>query len=296
MFNPNLKHRTILFFKQIERAYIVSKNNKAVREAFLYGVETPPFTRANTFTQKHFLFPTILITSLTFISLMVFFKPTSFSKQVPNNVGIENKIQKRLVNLQPAPKVDISIKKETPKKIVEFEPVMPKTEISRKTFMKKAAGHILILNKFTKKLFVTKETENGYSVVKEFPVSLGKMPGDKKLQGDNKTPEGIYTLIDLRTDEELPDKYGPFAAVLNYPNKEDLKQGKTGTGIWIHGTGNNTLTPDTQGCIELNDNNLIQLFSYIGKGVKIIILPEKIDISPKRKIIQEDLMKLAAIS
>ena len=50
----------------------------------------------------------------------------------------------------------------------------------------------------------------------------------------------------------MPDKYGPYAAVLNYPNKKDLEAGKTGSGIWIHGTGTNQLTPDTQSPSHIN--------------------------------------------
>jgi len=94
----------------------------------------------------------------------------------------------------------------------------------------------------------------------------------------------------------LPEKYGPYAAVLNYPNKKDLEAGKTGSGIWIHGTGTNQLTPDTQGCVELSDQHLIQLFSFISKGTKIIIVPENVDITPKTDIVRKNLISRAVAS
>lgn len=290
MFLLNIKYRTGLIFQQLKYGYIAQKNNKAIEEAFACDIQNSPSTSAIIFKQNPFLVPTVLVGSLTLLALVVLLQPISFSKQAPQKISIEKKIQKKLVKQQPLPNPSIDLEK------VRISPVMQKPTISRETFINKPPLYTLILNKHTKKLFVTKEIENNYSLIREFPVSLGKVPGKKERKGDQKTPEGVYSLIDLKLDEELPDKYGPFAAVLNYPNENDLKQGKTGDGIWIHGTGKDQLTPDTQGCIELSDKHLIQLYSYIRKGAKIIIASEKINITPVRKIIQGDLVKLATIS
>lgn len=290
MLTVNFKHRAGLFFQQLKYGYIAQRNNRAVEEAFICNLQTSPSTSTFSFTQNRFLFPTIFVSSLTLLSLVFLLRPVSFSKQAPQKNFIEKKIQQKLVQRQPLPKPDIDIEK------VIINPVLQKPIISRETFINQPPLYTLILNKHTKKLFVTKEIENNYSLIREFPVSFGKVPGNKERKGDQKTPEGIYSLVDLKLDEELPEKYGPFAAVLNYPNKADLKKGKTGDGIWIHGTGKDQLTPDTQGCIELSDKHLLQLYSYIGKGVKIIIASEKINITPVRKMIRGDLVKLATIS
>lgn len=282
MYKSAINYQIGLFFKQIEYRYITFKNNRAVERAFVYNSQITPFSRTVAFTKDHSLLMALFATGLISMSLMVLLKPISFTKPVSLRLEIDREIEKKLVNIPPPHFLE---KKE-----------VTTTLISQANFLNKTPNFTLLINKHTKKLLVTEEKENGYLVIEEFPVSLGINPGDKNFEGDMKTPEGTYSLIDLKMDDELPDQYGPYAAVLNYPNKEDLKHGKTGSGIWIHGTGKNQLTPDTQGCVELSDKNLIKLYSYISKGTKIIITPENIDITPKKSIVKKNLISLAAAS
>ena len=328
MIKLNFKHHIGLYLNQIKYEYIVFKNNQAVGEAFTGGFRVAPFAFGLVFIQKHFVFPILFITCLTLISLMNFWKPLSFAKIAPQkfifekndqkefasaqSFSVEKSDQKELVSAKRAP-----VAKNNPEELViarlpdnnlgdlpkkefrkseTFEPVTPNPVISREDFLDRPSAYTLVVSKRTKKLFVTEEIEKGYLVIKEYPVSLGKIPGNKEKKGDKKTPEGVYSLIDLKTRDELPSKYGPYAAILNYPNNKDLNQGKTGTGIWIHGTGKGQLTPDTQGCIELSDTHLTELYAYIGKGAKVIIMPKRIDIAPKSQIIQPSLIKLATLS
>tara|TARA_B100000315_G_scaffold260158_1_gene319599 strand:- start:460 stop:1350 length:891 start_codon:yes stop_codon:yes gene_type:complete len=294
----SINHRISLIAKQIEYRYIAYKNNQAVEKAFVYGFKTPPFEKAFAFTRDHSLPLALFVTGFVGISLFILSQPIGFSKPMPQNLEIDAKIRERLENIQPSvPNIDRLEKLETVKpQQVKITPFVKSPVISRKAFLEKSSPYTILVNKRTKKLFVTEEKNNGYSVVEEFPISIGLVPGDKKLEGDEKTLEGAYTLIDFKTDGELPVKYGPYAAVLNYPNKKDIEEGKTGSGIWIHGTGTNQLTPDTQGCVELSDEHLIQLFSFISKGTKIIIVPGNIDITPKTNIVQKNLISLATAS
>lgn len=278
----SINHRISLIAKQIEYRYITYRNNQAVEKAFVYGFQDPPLERALTFTRDHSLTLTLFATGFVGIYIFILSQPSSFSIPVPQTTvpGLE-----RLEKL----------KKAEPRQI-KITPFATSPVISREAFLEKTIQYTLLVNKRTKKLFVAEEIGDAYSIVEEFPISIGIVPGDKKFEGDEKTPEGAYTLIDLKIDEELPDKYGPYAAVLNYPNKKDIEEGKTGSGIWIHGTGTNQLTPDTQGCVELSDKHLIQLFSFISKGTKIIIVPDNIDITPKTNIVQKNLISLATAS
>ena len=294
----SINHRISLIAKRIEYRYIAYRNNQAVEKAFVYGFQAPPLERALAFTRDHSLPVVLFVTGFVGISIFILSQPIGFSKRMPQNLEIDRKIRERLENIQPSiPNIERleKLEKAEPRQI-QITPFVTSPVISRKAFLEKSSPYIILVNKHTKKLFVTEEKNNGYSVIEEFPISIGIVPGDKKLEGDEKTPEGAYTLIDLKTDEELPDKYGPYAVVLNYPNRKDIAQGKTGSGIWIHGTGTNQLTPDTQGCVELSDEHLIQLFSFIGKGTKIIIVPDNIDITPQTNIVQKNLISLAAAS
>ena len=88
-------------------------------------------------------------------------------------------------------------------------------------------------------------------------VFVGKAKGDKKVEGDLKTPIGAYMLT--RRITNVDPFYGPLALTTNYPNLYDKSQGKTGHGIWIHGLPLNEERDDfTQGCIAL-DNTKIKI-------------------------------------
>lgn len=111
-------------------------------------------------------------------------------------------------------------------------------------------------------------------IVKRFKASLGEMFGDKLEEGDKRTPDGVYRVIAIEEGDELPNYYGPRAFVLNYPNSLDRKFGKTGSGIWIHGSGEGRRTPNTRGCVELNDWDIDTLTEFAKMNTPVLIFPE----------------------
>ena len=68
--------------------------------------------------------------------------------------------------------------------------------------------------------------------------------------------------------------YGPLAYMLNYPNEDDRKAGRTGQGIWIHGTREDTTREATRGCIVLDNDDLLTLSRYLqlGIGTPVVIV------------------------
>lgn len=65
---------------------------------------------------------------------------------------------------------------------------------------------------------------------KTYRVSLGTGGIDKKIEGDRKTPSGIYTLGKPRSS----DRFGIFIPV-DYPTQAQKLAGFTGAGVGIHG-------------------------------------------------------------
>jgi len=59
---------------------------------------------------------------------------------------------------------------------------------------------------------------------------------EKVAEGDMRTPLGVYFIGSNLDPKSLKDFYGAGALTLNYPNPYDLRRGKTGSGIWVHGT------------------------------------------------------------
>lgn len=146
-------------------------------------------------------------------------------------------------------------------------------------------------------------------LIKEYRIALGQSPdGHKLMQGDNKTPEGQYRIIE-KSVGPFGGAYGSFLGSrwmrLNYPNtwdaenglkkkkisqsqyeqiakanlegREPLKTTKLGGGIGIHGWSGNWPEPDRQnltwGCISMEKEELEALYSTIQKGCTVLIYP-----------------------
>ncbi|EPV5182336.1 L,D-transpeptidase family protein [Campylobacter coli] len=99
--------------------------------------------------------------------------------------------------------------------------------------------------------------------------------GDKKVEGDLKTPVGFYELG--RKFNPGDPYYGPFAFATTYPNLLDKVQGKTGGGIWIHGYPLDGTRLDefrTRGCIALFNENLEE-FAKVVQDKKVFAMTEE---------------------
>jgi murein L,D-transpeptidase YafK len=129
---------------------------------------------------------------------------------------------------------------------------------------------------------------------KSYSVSLGKNFGRKQREGDNRTPEGTYTIEDkLSTAHDShqssylkklnslsyngqgyigKDAFGPFAFLLDYPNQDDRKTGRTGRGIMIHSVSYDKVgRMATHGCIGLRRDDMESLYRLVGVGTKVYI-------------------------
>lgn len=131
--------------------------------------------------------------------------------------------------------------------------------------------HVLVADISRSRLYVY---DNKLALVSSFYMSIGRAGAGKEKKNDGKTPLGTY-FIDKRIDgEALPDKYGDAAYPLNYPNAWDKINGKTGHGIWLHGTAKASYSrvPNaTEGCISLANDDLKELEQYISQNTPIII-------------------------
>ncbi len=125
----------------------------------------------------------------------------------------------------------------------------------------------------SKKLYlVSKGANNKWSVKNTFDLARGKVAGDKKIEGDLKTPIGNYHIHEIVAGEKIGKLYGALIFKLDYPNKIDKSNGKTGSGIWIHGVEFGSPPTYTKGCIALANQNIIQLIPYLklGSPIKIV--------------------------
>jgi len=138
-------------------------------------------------------------------------------------------------------------------------------------------SHAIVVEKQTQRLFLYGCVEGRVTLIKSFNCSTGKNSGDKEKRGDWRTPEGIYFFTRIFEDKELEPRYGARAFILDYPNFFDRMQGKEGRGIWLHGTNKALIPNDSQGCIALNNKDLMELSHYILLYRTPIIILEKIE-------------------
>lgn len=137
--------------------------------------------------------------------------------------------------------------------------------------------YLIIVNTQAHRLYLYKHTPDGYQSITNYYVSIGQKGVGKEVRGDRKTPIGVYYVVKELADKDLPELYGVAALTLNYPNQWDRQNGRTGSGIWLHGTPRNTFSRPplaSRGCVVLNNpamTTLIQQYRLTPETPVIIV-------------------------
>ena len=121
---------------------------------------------------------------------------------------------------------------------------------------------ILVCIKSKKILKIYQEEKNAFHLIDRVNVLTG-LDGDKRKEGDLRTPIGVYKLKTVL--DKVDDFYGPFAFVTEYPNLFDKINHKDGHGIWIHGVplDGKRDSENTKGCIVMDNDMLEKLKNEI---------------------------------
>lgn len=128
----------------------------------------------------------------------------------------------------------------------------------------------LAVDKKKQQLYVM-EQRSPLSASRKFFCSTGEVPGDKQVEGDLKTPEGVY-FVQRRLEGGLDyELYGDLAFTLDFPNPVDRIKGKTGSGIWIHGRGHTPTERETKGCMALATPDVHALDPKLERGSPVVI-------------------------
>lgn len=134
----------------------------------------------------------------------------------------------------------------------------------------------ILVEKQSQTLYVYSQKNKTLGLVFSAACSTGEIFGAKKKAGDKKTPEGVYFLIDEYEDRYLTPVYGKKAFPSDYPNFHDQRLGKDGSAIWIHGTDKALKPMDSNGCIALENDNILSLADYIRLDSTPLIIVDKI--------------------
>lgn len=151
--------------------------------------------------------------------------------------------------------------------------------------------HLILVEKAIQKLHLYRY-DGSYQHIKTYSCGTGERKGQKQVENDEKTPEGIYFNTKIYRDREVT-VFGDRAFELNYPNAFDDIAGNGGHGIYIHGSNRKVTPYSTNGCIALDNHDLEDLDNRIEFDKTPVIIGERLPYAFSKT--KRDVTKLAAL-
>jgi len=144
-------------------------------------------------------------------------------------------------------------------------------------------AHALVVDSRRSRLYVFQNDTGRPRLIADYYVTLGKNGVEKALEGDQKTPIGVYHVTANLPRQKLTDFYGSGAFPINYPNAWDKQLGRTGHGIWLHGTPSDTFSRPpraSDGCIVLANTDLDSVARTMQVGLTPVVIADELEWVP----------------
>ncbi len=132
--------------------------------------------------------------------------------------------------------------------------------------LSKRNRHAIAVDVSKSRLYLFENVGSGPRLLADYYVSVGKAGVQKSVEGDQRTPLGIYFITSNLDPRSLKDLYGSGALPINYPNALDIRRGKSGSGIWLHGTPSTQFSRAplaTDGCIAVANPDLDRIIRTV---------------------------------
>lgn len=127
-------------------------------------------------------------------------------------------------------------------------------------------------------------------LIGDFFISVGKSGIHKQSEGDGRTPVGAYYITSVRAKKSLPEFYGAGALPINYPNAFDVQRGRTGSGIWLHGSPPEQYVRAplaSDGCVVLSNPDMAKLLNLVEPRTTPVIIAEQLQWVPPAALTQD---------
>ncbi|HXA46053.1 MAG TPA: L,D-transpeptidase family protein, partial [Burkholderiaceae bacterium] len=150
--------------------------------------------------------------------------------------------------------------------------------------------HVLLVDAKRSRLYVYENLDGQLKFVNDYYISQGKLGVNKIRAGDQKTPLGVYYITSRLAGSRLPDLYGAGALPINYPNEWDKINGRSGYGIWLHGTPSDSFSRpplSSDGCVVLTNPDLHKLYSSVEIGKTPVVIADHVEFISRDKWISE---------
>ena len=139
--------------------------------------------------------------------------------------------------------------------------------------------YAVVVDTSRSRLYLYRNDHGEPRYVNDFYITVGKKGAEKTREGDQRTPLGVYFVVDDLPKAKITEFYGTGAFPLSYPNEWDKRLGKNGSGIWLHGVPSDTFSRPpraSNGCVVLSNEDINDLRQYLSVGHTPVIISNDI--------------------
>lgn len=150
--------------------------------------------------------------------------------------------------------------------------------------------HAIAVDASRSRLYLFENSSTGVKLIADYYISVGKSGIEKLIEGDQRTPVGVYFITNNLDPKTLKDFYGAGALPINYPNPLDMRRGKTGGGIWLHGTPSEQFSRApraTDGCVVMANTDLGRIMNTVGIRTTPVVIADKLQWVPAQSMATE---------
>lgn len=153
-----------------------------------------------------------------------------------------------------------------------------------------ANRHAIAVDVSRARLYLFEHRAGTLQLVADYYISIGKAGVGKSLEGDKRTPLGVYFVTSNLDRRRLTDFYGSGALPINYPNAYDVRRGRGGSGIWLHGTppSQYARAPQaTDGCVAVANPDLEHIVRTVQIRTTPVLIAQQISWVPPHSLANE---------
>ncbi|BEV14941.1 L,D-transpeptidase [Herbaspirillum sp. DW155] len=139
--------------------------------------------------------------------------------------------------------------------------------------------NVLVVDTTRSRMYVYENQGGDLKYLTDYYISQGRFGANKTKSGDQRTPIGVYYVNNRIPGPKLPDFYGTGALPLSYPNEWDKRNGRSGYGIWLHGTPSDNFSRpplSSDGCVVLANPDLQSLYSTAEVGKTVVVISQNV--------------------
>jgi murein L,D-transpeptidase YafK len=143
-----------------------------------------------------------------------------------------------------------------------------------------AQKYALLADAGRARLYLFENVNGEPRLLRDYYMTIGRNGTDKRIEGDKKTPVGVYLVTEQLSRNKLTDFYGAGAFPLNYPNDWDQARGRGGHGIWLHGVPSDTYSRpprSSDGCVVVSNPDLKEISRWVQVGITPVVIADRTD-------------------